>query len=78
MSFRQVGERANEEKVKIALRNHKDAAVTVIVVEHFSGDWTIRESTLQHTKKDAATSEWRVPVPARGEANLEYTVFRTW
>jgi hypothetical protein len=78
VSYRQVGERANEEKVKIALRNHKDAAVTVIVVEHFSGDWTIREQTLQHKKKDATTAEWRVPVAARGEANLEYTVFRTW
>jgi len=52
--------------------------VTVIVVEHFSGDWKISEQTLQHKKKDANTAEWRVPVAARGEANLEYTVFRTW
>jgi hypothetical protein len=78
VSYRQVGERANEEKVKVVLRNHKDAAVTVIVVEHFNGDWTIREQTLQSKKKDATTAEWRVPVAARGEASLEYTVFRTW
>jgi hypothetical protein len=78
VSYRQVGDRASEEKVKITLRNHKDVAITVIVVEHFGGDWTIRESTLQHQKKDANTGEWRVPVAANGEANLEYTVFRTW
>jgi hypothetical protein len=78
VSYRQVGDRASEEKVKITLRNHKDAAITVIVVEHFGGDWRITESTLQHKKKDANTAEWRVPVAARGEANLEYTVFRTW
>jgi hypothetical protein len=78
MSYRQVGDRASEEKVKIVLRNHKDAAVTVVVVEHFSGDWKISEQTLQHKKKDANTAEWRVPVAARGEASLEYTVFRTW
>jgi len=78
MSYRQVGDRASEEKVKISLRNHKDAAISVIVVEHLGGDWRITESTLQHKKKDAQTAEWRVPVPARGEASLEYTVFRTW
>ncbi|MDZ7290883.1 MAG: DUF4139 domain-containing protein [candidate division KSB1 bacterium] len=78
VSYRQVGERANEEKVKIVLRNHKGIAVTVIVVEHFSGDWTIREETAPHKKKDATTAEWRVPVAARGEASVEYTVFRTW
>lgn len=78
VSYRQVGDRASEEKVKITLRNHKDVAISVIVVEHFGGDWTIRESTLAHKKKDANTAEWRVPVAANGEANLEYTVFRTW
>jgi len=78
LSFRQAGDRASEEKVKITLRNHKDAAITVVVVEHLGGDWTIRESTLQHKKKDARTAEWRVPVAARGEASVEYTVFRTW
>jgi hypothetical protein len=78
MSYRQVGDRASEEKVKISLRNHKDAAITVIVVEHLGGDWKITESALQYKKKDANTAEWRVPVAANGEANLEYTVFRTW
>jgi hypothetical protein len=78
VNYRQAGERASEETVKITLRNHKDAAVTVVAVEHFGGDWTIRESTVQHKKKDARTAEWRVPVAARGEANVEYTVFRTW
>jgi len=78
MSYRQVGDRASEEKVKVTLRNHKDVAISVIVVEHLGGDWKITESTLQHKKKDAQTAEWRMPVAARGEANLEYTVFRTW
>lgn len=78
VSYRQVGDRASEEKVKITLRNHKDVAISVIVVEHFGGDWKITESTLQHKKKDANTAEWHVPVAANGEANVEYTVFRTW
>jgi len=78
LSYRQVGDRASEEKVKINLRNHKDVAISVIVAEHLGGDWRITESSITHKKKDANTAEWRVPVAARGEANLEYTVFRTW
>jgi hypothetical protein len=78
VSFRQMGERANEEKVKIEIRNHKSEAVTVNVVEHFSGDWNIREQTVPSTKKDASTAEWKLSVPARGKAEVEYTVYRTW
>ena len=78
VSYRQVGDRASEEKVKINLRNHKDVAINVLVVEHLGGDWRITESSMTHKKKDANTAEWRLPVAARGEANLEYTVFRTW
>ncbi len=78
VSFRQMGERANEERVKIEIRNHKNEAVAINVVEHFSGDWTLREQTVQSTKKDATTAEWKLNVPARGKAEVEYTVFRTW
>ena len=78
VSFRQMGERANEEKVKIEIRTHKSEAVTVNVVEHFTGDWTLREQTVPSTKKDAATAEWKLSVPSRGKTEVEYTVYRTW
>ncbi len=78
VSFRQMGDRSNEEQVKIEIRNHKSEAVTVKVLEHFGGDWTIRQQSLESAKKDASTSEWRVSVPANGKANVDYTVFRTW
>ena len=76
--MRQIGERSNEESVKIEIRNHKSEAVTVNVVENFWGDWTMRKQTLAHTKKDATTAEWRLNVPANGKAEVQYTVFRTW
>ncbi len=78
VSFRQMGDRSNEEQVKIEIRNHKSEAVTVKVVEHFGGDWTIRQQSLESAKKDASTAEWRVAVPANGKASVDYTVFRTW
>ncbi len=78
LETRQLGERSTEESVKIEIRNHKSEAVTVNVVEHFWGDWTMRKQTLAHTKKDATTAEWRVNVPANGKVEVQYTVFRTW
>jgi len=78
LSTRKAGDRADETEVKIEIRNHKSEAVTVNVLEHFYGDWTIRRETAEHTKKDATTAEWRLAVPARGKAEVTYTCFRTW
>ncbi|MDZ7269201.1 MAG: DUF4139 domain-containing protein [candidate division KSB1 bacterium] len=78
LSTRKVGDRAEESEVKIEIRNHKDEAVTVNVLEHFHGDWTIRRESAAHTKKDATTAEWTLAVPARGRAEVTYTCFRTW
>lgn len=78
LESRQLGERSNEESVKIEIRNHKSEAVTVNVVENFWGDWSMRKQSLAHVKKDATTAEWRVSVPANGKADVQYTVFRTW
>lgn len=78
VNFRQMGDRSNEEQVKIEIRNHKSEAVVVKVLEHFGGDWTIRQQSLESAKKDASTAEWRVSVPANGKADVTYTVFRTW
>jgi len=77
-SYRQLGERSREEQYRIVLRNHKEANISVNVIEHFSGDWTIRESTVPFTKKDATTAECKVPVTKDGEATVEYTVVYKW
>jgi len=78
ISYQQLGERAREEKYRIVLRNHKDTNITVEVVEHLSGDWTIRESTQPFTKKDASTALCNVPVVKDGEATVEYAVVYKW
>lgn len=78
LSTRKAGDRAEEIDVKVEIRNHKSEAVTVNVLEHFYGDWTIRRETAEHAKKDATTAEWRLSVPARGKAEVTYTCFRTW
>jgi hypothetical protein len=69
-----------DESFEIKLRNHKDADVSVTVVERlyrWSG-WEITEASSKWTKKDAQTIEFEVPVSKDGEATLTYTVRYHW
>lgn len=74
MSFVRAAENLALSVWRIALRNAKDAAVTVRVAEPLQGDWEILKETQAHTKTDANTAEWLIEVPAKGEAVLEYNV----
>ncbi len=70
--FQRITDRVNESSYTITLRNHKDVAVTVDVVEQMMGDWKILEESIAHVKKDAQTAIFRVPVAADGTATLTY------
>jgi hypothetical protein len=76
--YDELGPRTREESFEIEIRNHKDEAVVVTVVEHLYGDWRITASSQPHEKKDSDTIEFRVPVPANGSAKVTYTVRTTW
>ncbi|MFI5349357.1 MAG: DUF4139 domain-containing protein [Elusimicrobiota bacterium] len=69
-----------EETFEIKLRNHKDAAATVTVVEHLYrwNNWKISDASAKYEKKDAQTVEFSVPVPKDGEAVVTYTVKYSW
>jgi hypothetical protein len=70
--FNIVGTNVHQSSYKILLRNHKDTAVTVEVVENIPGDWKIVESSHPHVKKDAQTAVFTIPVPVDGEVELTY------
>lgn len=78
--FRRPTDKRMEEEYTITLRNHKDEAVEVRVVEHLSRwtDWRIFSSTAEYTKLDASTVEFRVRIPANGETKVSYGVRYTW
>lgn len=61
-----------ETAYQITLRNAKKETVTVQVREPIPGDWTILSESLPHTKLSAGMAEWKVVVPAEGEAILTY------
>jgi hypothetical protein len=78
--FRRPSRKSLEETLEITLRNHKDEAVEVRVVEHLFrwSEWRILSSTADHTKMDSSNIEFRVNVPANGETTLRYSVRYQW
>lgn len=84
-SYKPLGDSGAQESFKITLRNHKDEPVEVRVVENLYRwtEWTMLSETLngqpvEHSPLSSQQVEWRVPVPAGGEAVLEYTVQYRW
>jgi hypothetical protein len=79
-NFERLGQQAIEETFTITLRNHKEEDVEVRVVERLYrwSDWEIVDETAEHAKTNAQTIEWRLPVPADGEASVSYTVRYRW
>jgi hypothetical protein len=74
-----------KETVEIVLRNHKDQDVTIRVKEPMRTwkrsrrNWTITKETHEHIKLDSRSVAWDVPVKARGEIKLTYTVeYKPW
>jgi hypothetical protein len=74
--FKQITDDVTEESYQIKLRNHKEEAVEVVVVEHLYSytEWEIRESTFPYEKKDANTIEFKIPLAKDQEVVLNYTV----
>ncbi len=68
----------SESAWEIKLRNHKDSAERVLVVEPAGGDWEIVSSSLPVTKQDASTFSFDVPLAPRSETKLTYRVRVRW
>jgi hypothetical protein len=63
-----------ESAYEIVLKNAKPEAVTVTVREPMPGDWTMVSESHPHSKAASGTAEWKVSVPAEGQATLTYRV----
>jgi len=74
-AFRRLGDRLVETEHAVTLRNGKpDRAVEVRVESLVPGDWEILTESIAHELESAHRIAWTVPVPARGEVTLTYTV----
>ena len=78
MDYDIISRCVSESAWEITLRNHKDEAVEVEVVEPVGGDWDLISSSHRAEKLDAHTFRYIVTVGARDEAKIEYRVRVKW
>jgi len=78
LDYKKIASNQSEMEYQIALRNHKDSAVTVEVREPVGGDWEVVNSNFKWTKLDATTIGFSIPVEKNGSATLDYRVRVKW
>ena len=68
------------ETFEIRLRNHKDEAVEVAVLENLyrSANWKIENASQQQHKQSSNRIRFDVKVPSEGEGVIRYTVHYSW
>ncbi len=71
---RRISERESEQTVEVEIRNRKESAAEVSVIERVGGYWRITAESHEHASLDAQTNEYRVTVPAGETATVRYTV----
>jgi hypothetical protein len=76
--YQRISDRVEEDEYSITLRNHKEAAVEILVVERLAGDWKVLSKTHAFNQKDAHTIEFPVQVPKDGEVTVTYRVRIQW
>jgi hypothetical protein len=68
------------ESFEITLRNHKDTAADIAVLENLyrSANWQIEDASQEHRKENSNRIRFDVRVPSEGEVKLNYTVHYDW
>ena len=68
------------ETFEIRLRNHKDEAARVAVLENLyrSANWKIEDASQKHRKENSNRIRFDVSVPSEGEVVLTYTAHYFW
>jgi len=70
--FKQITTRLYETEWEVTLRNHKEEAVTVGIIEPLYGNWKVISNSHPYDKVDAFTIRFNVKVPKDGEVKVKY------
>ncbi|MBU1919737.1 DUF4139 domain-containing protein, partial [bacterium] len=73
-NYRRITDRVSERDYEVKLRNHKEEAVEVVVVDYLYGDWEILQSSHAYDKVSSRKVEFTIPVAPDKETLLTYTV----
>jgi hypothetical protein len=76
--WRKIASQVYEVEWEIALRNHKDEAVEVRVVEPIPGDWQVLHASHAYEKVEAHTLAFPVKIPKESGVRISYRVRLTW
>jgi hypothetical protein len=68
------------ERFEISVRNRKKSAAKVTVREYLYrwSEWKITGQSHPHQRQDASTADFKLDIPADGEAKVTYTVQYQW
>jgi hypothetical protein len=77
-SWKALSKCSGESAWQVDLRNHKDAAARVEVLEATNGDYEVVESSHPVLRRDAQSFAFEVDVPARGAVKVTYRVRVRW
>lgn len=73
VSDRRISNRVQEFTVEVEVRNRKETAAEVVVVERLHGDWTLEQHSHDFTRLDAQTVEFPVRLGPDETATVRYT-----
>ena len=77
-AFEQPGRRHVVVAYRVQIQNAKSDSATVQVYDEFPGRWEVLSSNVPPERLSSSSVRFAVPVPAGGEATLEYQVRLRW
>ncbi len=78
LNFKRISDRSFEQTFEIELRNRKETAETVHVLERHYGDWRVTTKSMEFEKLDAITMQFVVPLKPGEVKTITYTVRTQW
>lgn len=77
-SFQRIRARAVRETFEIEVRNRKETAETVHVLERHWGDWRVTSKNMDFQKVDATSMDFKVALKPNETKTVTYTVESRW
>ncbi|RYG37795.1 DUF4139 domain-containing protein [bacterium] len=74
VSAQRIDKRRTRRTVEVTLHNEKIKPVAVRLVQYLGEPWKLEAETHKSGRLNGGTNEWKVTVPAGGEAKLRYSV----
>ena len=78
LNFTRNSARMFTETFEVELRNRKDTAESVVVLERHYGDWRVTSKSMEFEKLDSTTMQFLVPLKAGETKKVTYTVETRW